>query len=383
MNARRHSKIGKIPACMCVVVFFVCFPSVGKAVSYLSKPTYLVGGYGSLKKLDSNMKVIGAAKIPHLARRTWIRNADISSDGQRLFLALSGNKALVVVRTADMSIEEDLRITFPATSEYWKEHSPFDIISVSPRYLYISDECYSALPNGFTTVMVDLNTKIAEPVYKYGFVSKRQIQISPNQERMALYNGGKLHIIDISSGEVVDSIKRELIGDRWILWSNVNWDDSAIELYVVSQKTNLKNIEKLCIDMKSHKIVSSQKLPSKTVFGFDNQISNDRVVTTPSTVYIQDRRGSIQIFDRHTGSQLETLDYSLFEKITGEPTTFYVSPDEKLLFYRKDKVKHAADDRDSLDVSSICIMSLESKQIINTIDSSETMVSVLFGKWVN
>jgi hypothetical protein len=132
--------------------------------------------------------------------------------------------------------------------------------------------------------------------------------------------------------------------------------------------------------MKSHRIVSSQKLPGKTVFGFHNQISNDRVVTTPSTVYIQDRRGSIQIFDRHTGSQLETLDYSLFEKITGEPTTFYVSPDEKLLFYRKDRVKHVADDRDSRDVSSICIMSLESKQIINTIDFPEKIVSVLFSK---
>ena len=211
-------------------------------------------------------------------------------------------------------------------------------------------------------------------------MSKRQIQISPNQERMALYDGGRLRIIDISSGEVVDSIKRELIAGKWILWSNVNWDDSAIELYVVPQKPNLKNIEKLCIDMKSYRIVSSQELPSKTVFGFHNQISNDRVVTTPSTVYIQDRRGNIQIFDRHTGSQLETLDYSLFEKITGEPTTFYVSPDEKLLFYRKDRVKYAADDRDNRDVSSICIMSLESKQIIDTIDSSETIVSVLFGK---
>ena len=152
---------------MCGVFVFWCFPSVGKAVSYLSKPTYLVGGNGTLKKLDGNMKVIGAAKIPHLTRRTWIRNADISSDGQRLFLALSGNKALVVVRTADMSIEEDLHITFPATAEYWKEHSPFDIVSASPRYLYISDECYSAVPKGFTTVRVDLNTKTAEPVYKW------------------------------------------------------------------------------------------------------------------------------------------------------------------------------------------------------------------------
>lgn len=380
MKEGKFSKIGKTLAGMCVVIFCVGLSSFGKAASYLSKPAYLVGGYGSLKKLDGNMEVISTQKIPNLARWTWIRNADISSDGQRLFLALSGNKILVVVRTADMSIEEDLRITFPATSENWKTHAPFDIISASPRYLYISDECYSARSKGFTTVLVDLNTKIAKPIYKYGFVSKRQIQISPNQEKMALYDGGRLHIIDISSGDVVDSIKGELIAGKWILWSNVDWDDRAMELYVVPQETNLKNIEKLCIDMKSHRIVSSQKLPSKTVFGFGNQISKDMVVTTPSTVYIQERRGSIQIFDRHTGSQLEKLDYTLFEKIMGQPTGFYVSPDEKLLFYRKDKIKHVSNDKGGHDISSICIISLKLKQIVNTIDYSEEIVSVLFSK---
>ncbi len=379
MKEQKYRKMGKTLSGMCVVFFCVGLSSSGNTSSYLSKPAYLVGGNGTLKKLDGNMKVIGAAKIPHLTRRTWIQNADISSDGQRLFLALSGDKLLVVVRTMDMSIE-DLHITFPATAEYWKEHSPFDIVSASPRYLYISDECYSAVPKGFTTMLVDLNAGTVKPVYEYSFMSKRQIQISPNQEKMALSGGGGLRIIDISSGDIVDSIKREHIAGKWILWSNVDWDNRAIELYVVTQKTNLKNIEKLCIDMKSHRIVSSQKLPSKTVFGFDNQISNDRVVTTPSTVYIQDRRGSIQIFDRHTGRQLKKLDYSLFEKITGEPAVFYVSPDEKLLFYRKDRVKHVADDRDSLDVSSICIISLKSKQIVNTIDYSEKIVSVLFSK---
>ncbi len=380
MKEKKYRKMGKTLSGMCVVIFCLGLSSSGNASSYLSKRAYLVGGYGTLKKLDGNMKVIGAAKIPHLARRTWIRNADISSDGQRLFLALSGDKLLVVVRTMDMSIEEDLHITFPATAEYWKEHSPFDIVSASPRYLYISDECYSAVPKGFTTVMVDLNTKIAKPVYKYGFVSKRQVQISPKQEKMTLYDGGQLHIIDISSGEIVDSVKKELITGKWILWSNVDWDDKAMELYVVPQTKDLKNIEKIHIDMESDKMIYTQKLSTKTMFGFYNENSNSRILATPSHIYIQDSRGNIQIFDRNTGSQLETLDHSLFEKITGKPTTFYVSPDEKLLFYRKDRVEHVADHRDSLDVSSICIISLKSKQIVNTIDYSEKIVSVLFSK---
>jgi WD40 repeat protein len=350
--------------------------------SYSSPGIYLVGEYGYLQKLDGNLEVVDTGKVPNLVRGCSIRDADISPDGERLFLAVSSDNPLVVVRAADLSVDENVRITFPPTAEPWEgTYFPFSIISTSPRYLYMTDESYSTAPNPFSTVLVDLNAKTAKPIYGYSFMSKMQIQVSPNRKKMALYDG-KLYFIDIPTGKVADLLSRELIGmNKWVIWFDIKWDDNIAEFYIIPIRRGEKNLEKVCIDVKSQQIIYREELESKTSFGFYNENSYRRVLTdTSSKIYIQDSKGTIQIFDRQTGKLLETLDYTLFGKALGRPVLSYISPDEKLLFYQKDDVKQISNGKDARDISSFCVMDPETRKTIKTLQFPQKIVAVLFSE---
>lgn len=381
MNKVGFTKIRQCLISICTLVFSVATPCLTMA-SYSSPGIYLVGEYGYLQKLDVNLQVVATGKVPNLARGCSIRDADISPDGERLFLAVSSDNPLVVVRAADLSLDENMRIAFPPTAEPWEGmYFPFSIIATSPRYLYMTDEGYSTAPNPFSTVLVDLNAKTAKPIYGYSFMSKMQMQVSPSREKMALYDG-KLYFIDIPRGEVVDLISRKLISkDRWVVWFNINWDGNIAEFYTIPIRRGEKNLEKLCIDVKSKQIIYRGELEGKTGFGFYNANSYRRILTgSSSRIYIQDSKGTIQIFDRQTGKLLETLDYTLFGKAPGRPVVSYVSPDEKLLFYRKDDVKQISNGKDARDISSFCVMDPETRQTIKTLQFPQKIVAVLFSE---
>jgi len=380
MNKVDFTKIRQCLISICALVFSVATPCLTMA-SYSSPGIYLVGEYGYLQKLDGNLEVVAIGKVPNLVRGCSIRDADISPDGERLFLAVSSDNALVVVRAADLRVDESVLITFPPPTKPWHTYFPFSIIATSPRYLYMTDESYSTAPNPFSTVLVDLNAKTAKPIYGYSFMSKMQMQVSPSREKMALYDG-KLYFIDIPRGEVVDLISRKLIGkDRWVVWFNINWDDNIAEFYTIPIRRGEKNLEKLCIDVKSKRIIYRGELEGKTGFGFYNANSYRRILTDSSSrIFIQDSNGNIQIFDRQTGKLLETLGYTLFGKATGRPVVSYVSPDEKLLFYRKDDVKQISNGKDARDIFSFCVMDLETRQTIKTLQFPQKIVVVLFSE---
>ncbi len=384
MNKASFTKIRQCLISICALVFSVATPCLTMA-SYSSASIYLVGEHGYLQKLDGNLEVVATGKVPNLARGRSIRDATISPNGERLFLAVSTDNPLVVVRAADLSIDENVRITFPPFAEPWRTYFPLSIIAASSKYLYMTDESYSTtskIPNPFSTVLVDINAKTATPIYGYSFMSKMQIQISPSREKMALYDGGKLYFIDISTGKVTNLVSRELIGtDKWVIWFDINWDNNIAEFYIIPIGRGEKNLEKLCIDVKSQQIIHREELESKTVFGFYNENSYHRVLTaTSSKIYIQDSKGSIQIFDRQIGKLLETLDYTLFEKVPGRPVLSYVSPDEKLLFYRKDDVKQISNGKEAEDISSFCVMDTETRQTIKTLQFPQKIVAVLFSE---
>lgn len=380
MNKVDFTKIRQLLISICTLVFFVASPYITMA-SYSSQGIYLVGEYGYLQKLDGNLQVVATGKVPNLARGCSIRDADISPDGERLFLAVSSDNPLVVVRAADLRVDESVLITFPPLTKPWQTYFPLSIIATSPRYLYMTDESYSTAPNPFSTVLVDLNAKTAKPIYGYSFMSKTQIQVSPNREKMALYSR-KLHFIDIPAGKVTNFVSRELIGkDKWVVWFNINWDDNIAELYTIPIRRGEKNLEKLCIDVKSERIIYRKELEGKTGFGFYNANSYRRILKgSSSRIFIQDSNGNIQIFDRQTGKLLETLGYTLFGKATGRPVASYVSPDEKLLFYRKDDVKQISNGKDARDISSFCVMDPETRQIIKTLQFPQKIVGVLFSE---
>lgn len=381
MNKASFTKIRQCLISICALVFSVATPCLTMA-SYSSPGIYLVGEYGYLQKLDGNLQVVATGKVPNLARGCSIRDADISPDGERLFLAVSSDNPLVVVRAADLSIDENMRITFPPLPEPWRTYLPLSIIATSQNYLYMTDESYSTAPNPFSTVLVDINAKTATPIYEYSFMSKMQIQISPSREKMALYDGGKLYFIDISTGKVTNLVSRELIGaDKLVIWFDINWDNNIAQFYIIPIGRGEKNLEKLRIDVKSQRVIHREELESKTVFGFYNANSYRRVLTaTSSKIYIQDSKGAIQIFDRQTGKLLETLDYTLFEKVSGRPVLSYISPDEKLLFYRKDDVKQISNGKDAEDISYFCVIDTETRHIIKTLQFPQKIVAVLFSE---
>lgn len=347
-----------------------------------SSSIYLIGDYGYLQKLDGNLQVVATGKAPGLARGRKIRDADISPDGERLFLAVSSDNPLVVVRTADLSIDENIHIAFPPAVKPWTMHSPFSIIATSARYLYMTDESYSAAPKPFSTVLVDLTAKTATPMYGYGFMSKMEIQVSPERERMALYDGGGLYFIDVPTGKVVDSITHELVGkDKWAMWFDVDWDKYIAEFYLIPLAQGEKTIEKICIEVESKSKWRSESLQSKTVFDFYN-FQNCRAITAKasSKIYIQDSQGNIEMANRRGAQVLEKLGHAQFKEGSGRPVVSYVSPDEQLLFYQKDYVKASSGRRLAQGLSSLCVMDMETRQIIKTIESPQRIVGVLFGK---
>ncbi len=342
---------------------------------------YLVGDYGYLQKLDGNLQVVATGKVPNLARGRKIRDADISPDGERLFLAVSSDNPLVVVRAADLSLDENIRIAFPPAAKPWTTHFPFSIIATSARYLYMTDESYSAAPKPFSTVLVDLTAKTATPLYGYGFTSKMQIQVSPEREKMALYNGS-LYFIDIPTGKVIDSITHELVGkDKWVMWFDIDWDKYIAEFYLIPLAQGEKTIEKICIDVESKSKVRGESLQSKTVFDFYNVQNCCAITTTASSkIYIQDSQGNIEIANRRSAQVLEKLGHAQFKEGSGRPVVSYVSPEEQLLFYQKDYVKAGSNGKHAQDLSSLCVMDMATRKIIKTIEFPQRIVGVLFGK---
>jgi len=380
MNRASFIKIRQCLISICILVFSIVTPSITRA-SYSSSSIYLVGEHGCLQKLDKNLEVVVTGKVPNLSRGLSIRDADISPDGESLFLAVSRDNPLVVVRAADLSVDVNVRITFPGLTEPWTTYFPISIIATSPRYLYMTDESYSTAPNPFSTVLVDLNTRTAKAIYGYGFMSKMQIQISPNREKMALYNG-KLYFVDIPTGKIVDLVGRDLIGkEMWVIWFDVKWGYNIVEFYIIPIRAGEKNLQKLRIDLKSQQIISKEELESKTTFGLDTENSYHRLsTTTPSKVYIQDSKGNIQIFNRETGRMLDKLDHTFFGKVPGWATVSYISPDELILFYQKDDVKQILNGKDTQDVSSLHVIDMKTRQIIKTLNFPQKIVAVLFSE---
>ena len=226
-----------------------------------------------------------------------------------------------------------------------------------------------------------LNTETVKPIHEYGgFMSKTEVQISPDRNKMAGLSGGQLYFVNISTGKVVDLISPELIGGTMKIVSfDINWEDNIAELDVTPIKGNEEILEKVYIDMKSHRIIDrdTREMKDKIVFSFSDEIRTRRILTaTSSKRYIQDRKGNIRIYDRQTGKLLERLDHTLFERAPGQPVVFYISPDGKLLFYRKDgQISGEAEY-----VSWLCVMDMKTRQIIKTLHFPQKVVTVLFGE---
>lgn len=375
----------------CLILIRKCLVGIGISVFSLAIPTmaasalstsavYLVGKYGYLQKLNGNLDVVAEGRVPNLARARGVRDADISPEGDRLFLAVSSNNPLVVVRAADLTVDENVSIEFPPTHAPWEGmYFPHSIMAVSPRYLYMTDEAYSTAPTPFSTVQIDLNANTTTPIFGYSLTSKMQTQVSPDRRWMALYTMGGLCIIDIPTGKTVNLINKEIVGiDNWVMWFNVDWDDNVIEFYIIPMKGGEKNVEKLYVGAKSRRIINRVKLESKTRFGFNDEISYRRILTTGSSkIYVQDGHGNVQVFDRKTGELLQTLDHTLFGETQGATVLPHVSPDERVVFCQKDSVRQDSVGRGS-DVSSLCAIDAETWLTVATIEFPQKIVAVLF-----
>jgi len=203
-----------------------------------------------------------------------------------------------------------------------------------------------------------------------------------------LPSGGKLYFIDISAGEVVDLISGELVSRKLGPWFDINWKENTAELYGIPEPANQELLEKISINIKSREIIHRRGLKGKTIFGLrdemfglSSEVRYRRILTASSLKrYIQDGEGNIQIFDRKSGKFLDRLDHTLFEKLPGRPVVSYISPDEKLLFYRKDEVKQIAGGLDSRDISSFCVVDMQASEIIKTLHLPQKIVAVLFSE---
>ena len=389
MNKVSFTKIATPLICICPVIFLTGMVSIARMPSHSWSAMYLVGEYGYLQKLDRNLRVVATGQAPNLVRRISVRDADISPDGNRLFLAVSsGNNPLVVVRAADLTVDQNVRIPFPSVPKPWETYFPLSIAAASSTYVYMTDECYSSAPRPYGTVLVDLKTATSKPIYDYTFMSRTQIQIPPDSEKMALCSGGKLYFIDISAGEVVDLISGELVSRKLGPWFDINWKENTAELYGIPEPANQELLEKISINIKSREIIHRRGLKGKTIFGLrdemfglSSEVRYRRILTASSLKrYIQDGEGNIQIFDRKSGKFLDRLDHTLFEKLPGRPVVSYISPDEKLLFYRKDEVKQIAGGLDSRDISSFCVVDMQASEIIKTLHLPQKIVAVLFSE---
>jgi hypothetical protein len=380
----RHAVVkgrNRLLLCCVLILLFVC---ASRVRSY-SQPTgfvYSIGTYGDLRKMDIGLNVMATAKVPGLVRAVRIMAADISPDGKRLFLAVSsGGDPLVVVQTADLSIDRDMKVVFPTPPENWKQHFPLDIIAVSSEMLYWSDECYTADPTRpYSTLLIDLNEGIAKPVYDWGFDNESEIEISPDHEKTVLYAGGRLSVIRASTGEVLARMEHETIGQRRsIRWFDVDWNQNVVQCYTVPWEEGQASTEKLRIDMNSHQVVAREPLQvSPRVSWSALQWSGQQPIS--SKTYILDKNGSLLLFDHVKGQITKSFNSVVPKPLENSRLVPHVSPDENLILAQRNSVERFTDGRDSRNVSTLYAIDPKTGQITKTLDYPETVVAVLFGE---
>ena len=374
LSAKKRLMIG------CSFVLLLAESSQAQPSNQSPSFLYSVGAYGYLQKMDAAMNTLTTARVPNLARDIRIAAADISPDGRRLFLAVSRKEnPLVIVETADLSVVPDVNVPFPSPPEPWIRHVPFDIVAVTSEILYWSDECYTTASTGaYSTVLVNLREKTAKPVREWSFENKNAIQISPDRGRIATYHRGGVGIIRVSTGEVLKTVGREVIGERIIVSFNMDWSQNILQCCVVPWTTTGDSVEKLRIDMNSSQVITRESIESTGGLHFPD-FSTGRRVLTSATTYVLDEDGDIQIFDNTECKLSKKLDSVVADVTPGSKLALYVAPRGNSIFVQKNAVKTLADGN-AKGVSSLYAVDGESGQVVATIDYPDEIVAVLFGK---
>lgn len=336
---------------------------------------YLVGSYGYLQKMDVTLNALTTTQIPGLARSVRIAAADISSDGKRLFLAVSRNEnPLVIVKTADLSVVPDVDVAFPTPINPWTEHAPFDIIAVTSDTLYWSDECYTSTSANasFSTLRVNLNERVAEPVHDWSFENKNAIRISPDRGRIAIYHMGGLAIVRASTGEILKTVDQNVIGQGTVMSFAMDWNQNALWCCMIADGS----MAKLRIDMNSGQVVAREAVKNAGRLRFPD-FSTGRRFLTSTTTYVLDKDGSIQIFDNTKCELSKKLDSVVPDVTPGSKLALYVPPSGNPIFAQKNAVKTLANGN-AKGISSLHAVDAETGQVVRTIDYPDEIVAVLF-----
>lgn len=363
-----------------LILLFVCLSQVR---SY-SQPTgfvYSVGTYGDLRKMDMGLNVVATTKVPGLVRARRIMAADISPDGKRLFLAVSGGvDPLILVQTADLSIDRDIKVVFPPLPEHWIQHSPFDILAVSSEILYWSDECYtSASVGAYSTLLVNLREKAVTPIRDWSFENKNAIEISPDRDKMVLPRDGLL-LIRASTGQVLAKVEQETIGQRRsIWWFDMDWSQNVLQCYTAPWTVGEAPTEKLRIDMNSRQVVAREALKVSPEFDLATLQRNGRRSISSKT-YILDESGSLQIFDHAKGQVSKRFDSVVPRPAENARLVPQVSPGGDLIVVPKNRVERFTDGRDSRDVSTLYAIDPKTGRVTKTLEYPDHIVAILFGE---
>jgi hypothetical protein len=363
---------------------FLLLAEFSQAQPSTQSPSFLysVGTYGDLRKMDTALNVVATAKVPGLARAVGIAAADISPDGKRLFLAVSsGGNPLVVIQTADLSIDRDMKVVFPPLPEHWIQHAPFDIIAVSSEMLYWSDECYTSDPTGaYSTLLVNLKEKVAKPIREWSFENRNELKISPDRERMAVYYGGRLYVIRSSTGQVLAKVEQETIGQRRsIWWFDMDWSRDVLQCYTAPWTVGEAPTEKLRIDMNSHEVVAREALKVSPEFDLAALQRNGRRSISSKT-YILDESGSLQIFDHAKGQLSKRFNSVVPKPAENARLVPQVSPGGDVIVVPRNRVEKLADGRNYREVSTLYAIDPQTGRVTKTLEYPDHIVTVLFGE---
>lgn len=224
--------------------------------------------------------------------RYSVRDADISPDGELLFLAVSKkDNSLIVIKAGDLSVDKEFFVVFPPKTDGFVTYSPTSLIAVSSRNLYMADESYSGGPNPFMNIMIDVNSRTSRRLNKPLSLYKEDVRISPGRDRLVSRGVDDFYMIDVPSGSVIDSTKipPDQRGNKLAPFQ-VDWDKKIITVTRI-KSNNGQLLEKLHMDMIGH---ASTKEQAASI-SIANRIKGIKFADDEKKLLIEDDKDNVYI----------------------------------------------------------------------------------------
>lgn len=162
---------------------------------------YLICKSGLIRKYDGQCLSFHEVQTEGFHAEDRVCDADMTDEGDTLFLAVSSCDAPYVTLNADTLVRHcEPCISLPHYSLPWQRHAPRKVIAIDKERLLVEDEAYSGGHDPFSILLVDLASRKVTPLRDLYIPSRSSVIFSPGRNAAFIACRARISALDLADG---------------------------------------------------------------------------------------------------------------------------------------------------------------------------------------